>query len=80
MISIEDDNELGIWTVNSNGSVTRIALKSIDYIEKAKLMVKDTQNYVLRHGLASGSRFNGEKWIGEVMDNDGLWTSMYCSG
>ena len=43
-------------------------------------MSKNTEKFVMRHGLASDSSFDGEKWIPVISDNDGLWTSMYTVG
>jgi hypothetical protein len=44
------------------------------------MMVQQTEQYVLRHGLAAGANWNGTKWIPDTSDNDGLWTSMYGAG
>ena len=44
------------------------------------MMVQQTEKYVLRHGMAGGANWNGSKWIPEISDNDGLWTSMYGAG
>lgn len=30
--------------------------------------------------MASGAAFDGVKWVPEIADNDGLWTSMYGAG
>lgn len=43
-------------------------------------MIQETQKKVLRHGIAAGGNWNGEKWIPGISDNDGLWTAMYGSG
>lgn len=44
------------------------------------MMVDETEKKIMRQGLASGAYWNGNKWIPEVSDNDGLWTSMYGAG
>ncbi len=43
-------------------------------------MSRTTEEFVMRHGLASDASFDGVKWIPVIGDNDGLWTSMYASG
>ncbi len=43
-------------------------------------MVAETEKKVMRQGLASGADWDGTKWVPEVSDNDGLWTSMYGAG
>jgi hypothetical protein len=43
-------------------------------------MVIDTEQYVMRHGFASDSQWNGKKWQPSISDNDGLWTSMFDAG
>ena len=48
--------------------------------EQAEMMVEDTQNNVMRFGMASEANWNGSKWIPGISDNDGLWTSMYGAG
>jgi hypothetical protein len=79
VLSIEDDKEYGLWTVNSEG-VTHIALAEYSYKAKAEKMVENTQEFVMRHGLAASSHLQNGKWIGDVTDNDGLWTAMYAAG
>ena len=44
------------------------------------MMTKNTEKYVQRHGLSSDSTFDGQKWVGSISDNDGLWTSMFAAG
>lgn len=55
-------------------------MKALSYKEKAEIMVDNTQNYVIRHGLASAANLRDGKWVSEYDDNDGLWTSMYAVG
>ncbi len=45
-------------------------------------MVKNTQKYVLRQGIAAEANYdsNKKKWITGITDNDGLWTSLYAAG
>ena len=43
-------------------------------------MSKQTEDNVMRHGLASESYWNGNEWVRAITDNDGLWTSMYGAG
>jgi hypothetical protein len=52
----------------------------LSYKEKAYEMSRTTEEFVMRHGLASDASFDGVKWIPVIGDNDGLWTSMYASG
>lgn len=40
VISIEDDGEMGVWTVNSQGQVTHIGMKSLTYAAKANLLLQ----------------------------------------
>ncbi len=80
VISIEDDQALGIWTLNSEGEVSHIEMKSVSYKEKAETMVKNTQESVLRHGVASSADLVNGKWVPGYTDNDGLWTSVYAAG
>ena len=47
--------------------------------EKAFKMVEDYRPY-LRYGLASGTYKRGDKWIADIFDNDGLWTSLFAVG
>ena len=34
----------------------------------------------MRNGLAASATWNGNKWVPDISDNDGLWTSMYGAG
>lgn len=43
-------------------------------------MVNDTQQYIMRNGMAADASWNGQKWVTAISDNDGLWTSMYAAG
>jgi hypothetical protein len=52
----------------------------MDYNTKTEMMVSDTQKNVMRNGMAASSGWNGQKWIPDISDNDGLWTSMYGAG
>jgi hypothetical protein len=81
-LSIEDDLRLGVWIVGKNGSVTRIEYLELNYEQKAEMMVKNTQKYVIRQGIAAGANYdsNKKKWISGISDNDGLWTSLYAAG
>jgi hypothetical protein len=38
-------------------------MQPIDYQEKANMMVKQTQEKVMRHGLASSSHWDGSKYV-----------------
>jgi len=49
----------------------------MDPTEKAFKMVEDYKPY-LRYGLASGTDFKNGRWITEVDNNDGLWTSLFA--
>ncbi len=80
VIMIENDGQNGIWAVSSSGNVTRIEMRRISYKEKAEIMVAETEKKAMRQGLASGADWDGTKWVPEVSDNDGLWTSMYGAG
>jgi len=55
-------------------------MTKMTYSEKAISMAKQTEDLVMRHGLASDSSWNGQKWVPAISDNDGLWTSMYGVG
>ncbi len=45
-------------------------------------MVKNTQNYVLRQGIAAEATYDSSVrgWRTGITDNDGLWTSLYAAG
>lgn len=82
-ISIEDDKSNGVWVVEASGKVNHIQRKSdITYYNKSILMVNSNNQYVSRHGVASGATYDTvrQKWIPEAADNDGLWTSMFAVG
>lgn len=55
-------------------------MESMTLNEQAEKMVEDTQQNAMRFGISSGADWNGTKWIPEISDNDGLWTSMYGAG
>ena len=65
--------------VNSQG-VSHIAMQSLTYQEKANILLKQTHEKVIRHGLASSSFWDGTNIVPEISDNDGLWTSMFAAG
>ena len=77
---IVDDENNGIWAFDKSGDATHIKMLKMDYADKADIMCKNSEEYVSRMGLESGSSWNGKKWIPKVSDNDGLWTSMYGGG
>lgn len=77
---IEDDSSSGVWTANTQGEVSHIEMVPLSYKEKAYQMSKTTEEFVMRHGLASDSSFDGKNWVPAISDNDGLWTSMYAVG
>ena len=81
-ISIEDDLKLGIWICGKNGSVTHIEMVELTYEAKAEMMLKNTQKYVIRQGIAAGADYDTtkQKWIPAITDNDGLWTALYAAG
>ena len=76
---MEDDGAHGIWVVNSEGDSTHISLVDMDPVQKA-LTIVDMFTPYLRHGLAAGANKQGDKWIPQISDNDGLWTSLYGVG
>ncbi len=77
---IETDNNKGLWVVAPSGNVAHIKMVVMTYRDKADLMNDRTEKFVMRQGLASGAQFDGKKWVPEIADNDGLWTSMYGAG
>ncbi len=79
VLAIFPDGEKGIWTVMKDG-YTHIELKEINGTDKAAIMSENSQKYVARRGMVSNSYFNGERWVPNESDNDGLWTSMYGAG
>ncbi len=79
VIAIFPDGEKGIWTVMKDG-YTHIELKEINGTDKAAIMSENSQKYVARRGMVSNSYFNGERWVPNESDNDGLWTAMYGAG
>jgi hypothetical protein len=79
-ISIADDENLGAWTVGISGDVSLIAMGEMTHSEKAARMAKETQDFVMRHGLASNSALVNGTWVPSITDNDGLWTGMYAAG
>ena len=54
----------------------------LNYQQKAEMMVKNTQKYVLRQGIAAEATYdqNKKEWRTGITDNDGLWTSLYAAG
>lgn len=80
VISIADDESLGAWTVGISGDVSLIAMEEMTHREKAARMAKETQDFVMRHGLASNSALVNGTWVPSITDNDGLWTGMYAAG
>ena len=79
VLAIFPDGEKGIWTAMKDG-YTHIELKEIDGTDKAAIMSENSQKYVARRGMVSNSYFNGERWVPNESDNDGLWTAMYGAG
>lgn len=79
VLAIFPDGKNGIWTVMKDG-YTHIELTEINGTDKAAIMSENSQKYVARRGMVSNSYFNGERWIPNESDNDGLWTSMYGVG
>ena len=81
VLGIYADGENGIWTIMAGG-VTHIEMLKINGTDKAAMMVKSTQDYVMRHGYVAESYYNGsnDTWKPVESDNDGLWTSMYAAG
>ena len=79
VLAIFPDGEKGIWTAMKDG-YTHIELKGIDGTDKAAIMSENSQKYVARRGMVSNSYFNGERWVPNESDNDGLWTAMYGAG
>jgi hypothetical protein len=84
-VAIASDGSNGIWVIGTKTTdntpvVTHIEMVKISYSDKAAQMVEQTDKDVLRMGLASGAHWNGTKWIPEISDNDGLWTSMFGAG
>lgn len=58
-VMIETDTFHGAWVVSKGGNVTHIILKSVGYEEKANIMSKQTEDFVMRHGIASEANWNG---------------------
>ena len=84
-VAIVSDGNNGIWvvgtkTTGNTTAVTHVEMIKMSYTQKATNMVEQTDKDVLRMGLASGSHWDGSKWIPEISDNDGLWTSMFGAG
>jgi AraC-like DNA-binding protein len=79
-ISIEDDNNNGIFVYGPDNKCTHIIMKPINYTKKAELMSQYMDKYVSRMGMVSGANWNGKKWIKDINDNDGQWTGEYGSG
>ena len=79
-VMIESDTLNGVWIVSEGGNVSHVIMKDLTYEKKALLMQKQTEDLVMRHGLASEALWNGQKWLPVITDNDGLWTSMYGAG
>ena len=80
IIHMEGDTAgTGLWVVSA-GAVTHIRMEELSYIDKAADMSATTQEYVARRGMVSEAVWNGEKWVPQETDNDGLWTSMYGAG
>ena len=77
---IESDKNNGLWVVGASGNVTHIKMVVMNYRDKAETMNDMTEQFVMRQGLASGASFDGTKWVPDIADNDGLWTSMYGAG
>jgi hypothetical protein len=73
-----------IFLLNSDGSSvvdsTQVLLQNMTAEQKADYLTTQTTQNVLRRGYASGANLTGNKWVPEVSDNDGLWTSMYGAG
>lgn len=74
-----DEDHNGIWLVNSQG-VSHIVMETISYKTKADILLQQTKEKLMRHGLASSGELKDGKWVGVITDNDGLWTSMYTAG
>ncbi|MBQ7295763.1 MAG: Ig-like domain-containing protein [Clostridia bacterium] len=79
VLAIFPDGKNGIWTVMAEG-YTHIEHAEINGTDKAAIMSENSQKYVARRGMVSNSYFNGERWVPNESDNDGLWTSMYGAG
>ena len=80
IIHMEGDTAgTGLWVVSA-GAVTHIRMEELSYTDKAADMSATTQEYVARRGMVSEAVWNGEKWVPQETDNDGLWTSMYGAG
>ena len=52
-VMIETDFLNGVWIVSKSGNVSHVIMKEMGYTEKALLMNKQTEDYVMRHGVAS---------------------------
>ena len=79
-VMIDTDMQYGVWVVSKGGNVTHITMTSMSMRQKAYEMSKQTEDYVMRHGVASESSWNGKEWVRGISDNDGLWTAMYGAG
>lgn len=80
VVMVVDDLSTGVWVVGSAGDVNHIIMKSMTYTEKALYMREQTRRYVQRYGIVAGAAFSGGKWIPDISDNDGLWTSLFGAG
>ena len=82
-VAILDDANNGIWVIGKKDEtplITNIKMLDINYEDKAVMMSDHSVNFTSRMGMMSEAKWNGENWITELNDNDGLWTAMYDGG
>lgn len=80
---IISDKNNGIWVIGDRTQtpfISHIRMEKINWSEKAEILNKQTDKYVVRMGFVSNSKFSDGVWKPEIADNDGLWTSMYGAG